>query len=247
MTATKNFAEQVASLPWYHRMDLGDGVITPGVVDCERVLPRYALPSSLEGQRVLDIGAWDGFYSFEAARRGAERVLATDSFSWDGRGWGSKDSFDLARSHLKLAQVESRLIDPMELTEESAGGRFDVVMHLGVLYHLKDPVTSLELAANLCDDLLILETETALNSVPCEAARFYSGHGLNSDNSNWFQFNVKALRGILSELGFASISVEYRQPLWRRAARSADERRQGRSFRASMRSARVVIHARRAQ
>jgi len=103
---SKQLNERVSSLPWYHRIDLGDGLVTPGVVENARVLPRLGLPDSLTGRTVLDIGAWDGFYSFEAARRGAKRVLATDSFSWDGRGWGSKQSFDLARS--ALGSGESR-------------------------------------------------------------------------------------------------------------------------------------------
>ena len=46
---------------------------------------------------MLDIGAWDGALSFEAERRGASRVLATDSFCWSGEGWGTKDGFEFAR------------------------------------------------------------------------------------------------------------------------------------------------------
>ena len=194
---------------------------------------------------MLDIGAWDGFYSFEAVRRGAARVLATDSYSWDGRGWGSRQSFELARDVLGLEhRVESRLIDPMDISPSSVGGTYDVVLHLGVLYHLRDPMTSLELAAAVCDDLLVLETETALNSLPCEAARFYPGTGLNDDPTNWFQFNIRALNGRLRQAGFHSTSIVYRDAIWRRAGRGAQAMKAGRSWRAAARSARVVIHAR---
>lgn len=242
----KQLAERVNALPWYHRIDLGNGLTTPGVVENARVLPRLGLPDSLHGRTVLDIGAWDGFYSFEAARRDAERVLATDSFSWDGRGWGSKKSFELARSALELEdRVDDLTIDGMDISPESLGGTFDVVLHLGVLYHLRDPFTALERAASVCDEMLVLETETAVNFLPYGAARFYYNSDLNGDDTNWYQYNVRALKGMLSELGFSSVEVTYRHPLYRRVARGILEKKAGRSFRAVARSARVVIHARR--
>ena len=64
---------------------------------------------------VLDVGAWDGFFSFEAERRGAARVLAIDSFSWEGDGWGSKAGFELAHEALG-SRVESRTIDVLDLS-----------------------------------------------------------------------------------------------------------------------------------
>ena len=64
---------------WWHSIDLGDGRITPGVHKLEELCDNYArfdLPEDLRGKRLLDIGAWDGFYSFEAERRGAQVVSA---------------------------------------------------------------------------------------------------------------------------------------------------------------------------
>ena len=80
---------EVSSIPWWHSIDLGDGVITPGIDDSPRKLHRLRLPQDLTGKSVLDIGAWDGFFSFEAERRGASRVLALDSYAWNGSTWGS--------------------------------------------------------------------------------------------------------------------------------------------------------------
>src|SRR5262245_66397580 len=62
---------------WWHSIDLGDGRITPGVrtlEELQRVYASFGLPENLCGKRVLDIGSWDGFFSFEAERRGAEAV-----------------------------------------------------------------------------------------------------------------------------------------------------------------------------
>jgi len=75
---------------WFHTMDLGQGVRTTGVYDPSRTLPRLALPARLDGMRVLDVGAWDGYYSFEMERRGAT-VLATDRFAWCGESWARRN------------------------------------------------------------------------------------------------------------------------------------------------------------
>ena len=75
MTAD-DVAGRVAAIDWYHRIELPGGVVTPGVNNTPLALARLELPESLVGKSVLDVGAWDGFYSFEAARRGAKRVGA---------------------------------------------------------------------------------------------------------------------------------------------------------------------------
>lgn len=238
-------ARRAGELRWYHSIELPGGYVTKGVVRNAQVLPRLSLPARLDGKTVLDIGAWDGFYSFDAAERGARRVLATDSFVWSGRTWGSKATFDFAREALGLTEVvDDQLVDPMELSPETLGGTFDVVLFLGVLYHLADPIGALERAASVCDELLVLETETALNWLPYPAARVHPGAGLNDDPTNWFQFSVDALEGLLRQVGFSSVEVVFRYPLWRRVARAARDRLTGNSFREGLKSSRVVLHAR---
>src|ERR671931_229568 len=91
---------RVSALRWYHTIDLGGGVVTAGVDDTPQRLARLNLPESLSGQTVLDIGAWDGFFSFECERRGAARVVAADHYAWHGAGWGTKAGFNLAREVL---------------------------------------------------------------------------------------------------------------------------------------------------
>src|SRR2546425_13279142 len=88
---------QVDQIKWWHTIDLGNGVVTPGRVDNLGTLRRIGMPGRLDGKTVLDVGAWDGFYSFEAERRGASRVLATDSYSWGGGGGGTKGGVYLVR------------------------------------------------------------------------------------------------------------------------------------------------------
>ena len=98
--AAGDLRQRVGKIRWYHRIDLGDGIVTPGVDPSPRKLERLRLPADLGGKTVLDVGAWDGFFSFEAERRGASRVLATDSYAWSGVDWGTKQGFELARARL---------------------------------------------------------------------------------------------------------------------------------------------------
>ncbi len=244
--SSHELANRAAQIDWYHRLELPGGVITAGKADTRKALRRLRLPESLAGKTVLDIGTWDGFYAFECARRGAERVLATDSFAWSGECWGTKDGFDLARDALGLqGVVNDQAIDVMDLTPEQIGGQFDVVLLLGVLYHLTDPIRAMERAASCSREWLYIETETAMNWFPFEAARLHPGATLNNDPTNWYQFNVKALRGILAGLGFGSIRVAYHSPMHRRAARAVTMARNGQHFLPHLRSSRIVLHARR--
>ena len=138
---------RVSGVRWYHTIDFGQGLVTAGVDDTLYRLARLDFPPSLDGRSVLDIGAWDGFFSFEAERRGAARVLASDWYSWHGPGWGTKAGFELARTILG-SRVEDIDIDVMDLSPERVG-TFDVVLFLGVLYHLPHPLLALERIASV--------------------------------------------------------------------------------------------------
>jgi tRNA (mo5U34)-methyltransferase len=207
------------SITWFHRMDLGSGVQTQGIYDPTRTLPRLRLPERLDGKRVLDVGAWDGFYSFEMERRGAD-VLATDSFSWSGEGWGTKEGFLLARDALG-SKVRDLDIDPTELTVESVGGPYDIVLFLGVLYHLPDPMQVLERLRGVTRGVLVLETEVGMLLTRRAAVEFYPKTELNKDPTNWWAPNVAAMTGMLRAAGFSDIAVAWKRPFPSRAAKWA--------------------------
>ena len=196
---------EVESIPWWHTIDLGDGIITPGKDDSPRKLERLRLPSSLKGKTVLDIGAWDGFFSFEAEKRGAERVLAVDSYAWDGSTWGTKRGFELARRVLG-SKVEDREMDVLDLSPEAVG-TFDVVFFLGVLYHMRHPLLALERISSITDELLVLETVADLLSVRRPAMAIYPDGALYGDPSNWNGINPAALKAMLREVGFKRIET----------------------------------------
>ena len=241
-SARAELQRRVDSHLWYHSVPLPHGIVTPGENASARALARLELPARLDGLSVLDVGAWDGFYAFEAERRGAARVVATDSWSWHGAGWGTKEGFELCREALG-STVEDVDIDVMDLSPEAVG-TFDLVLLLGVLYHLRDPITALERVASVCTGTLIVETEVALSWLPLPAARVFPGRELNNDATNWYAYNRAALDGLLAEVGFPSRRVAWRTSLPRRLARAARSAQSGRQRAVeAFRSQRIVVHA----
>jgi tRNA (mo5U34)-methyltransferase len=129
------------SIQWYHSIPLGT-IVTPGF--CPLSVERWtaaALPEDLRGKAVLDVGAWDGYFSFEAERRGAESVLAIDVLQGRDAAGGTA-GFQFARARLG-SRVDFRVMDVMDLA--TLQRTFDVVLFLGVYYHLADPVGALRL------------------------------------------------------------------------------------------------------
>jgi tRNA (mo5U34)-methyltransferase len=235
---------RVNALRWYHTIDLGHGVVTQGADDSPIRLARLDLPASFAGQTVLDVGAWDGFFSFEAERRGAARVVAADYYSWHGGGWGSKAGFELARTTLG-SKVEDVDIDVMDLSPERVG-TFDVVFFLGVLYHLRHPLLALERIASVTRRLLVLETVVDMVGINRPAAAFYARRELNNDPTNWWGPNVPALHAMLGDVGFDEVQTISRQPSSAyRAVRAIAHHLRGKNQLAqAYRQDRAVVHAR---
>src|SRR5262245_22516090 len=144
----RELRRRVLGRPWFHRIDLGGGLVTPGVDDTPQKLRHLRLPRRLDGKHVLDVGAYDGFFSFECERRGAAHVVAADHFCWTYGGMASKEGFDLARTALR-SRVEEALIRVEDLGPERLG-TFDLVLFLGVLYHAPDPLRYLRQVRSVC-------------------------------------------------------------------------------------------------
>jgi tRNA (mo5U34)-methyltransferase len=88
-------AQRVAEYFWFHSIDLGNGIITPGIKPPAmhaREAAAFFDPIMIDGRTVIDIGAWNGFYSFEAKRRGAKRVLATDNYTWNDENFRGRET-----------------------------------------------------------------------------------------------------------------------------------------------------------
>jgi len=202
--------QEVARIRWWHALDLGNGIVTPGISDNVATLKKLGLPPRLEGKTVLDIGAWDGYFSFEAERRGALRVLATDSFAWSGGSLGTKAGFELARRVLG-SKVEDLQIDAMDLSPDRIG-TFDLVLFLGVLYHMRHPLLALERVFSVTRDQLILETASDLVWIRRPAIAFYPETELDGDPTNWYGPNPPAIAAMLRAVGFRRVKEVSRFP-----------------------------------
>jgi tRNA (mo5U34)-methyltransferase len=183
-------------------------VVTPGQKppiqhECEAAV--FFDRVELAGRSVLDIGAWNGFYSFEAKRRGAARVLATDSYCWTHPGFQGRKTFEFARRALAL-EIDAQEIDVADISPETVG-EFDVVLFLGVFYHRYDPLEALARAARVAKHLLIVETLLDLQHVDWPAMAFYPpGRKPGNDHTNWWGPNVSCMKELL--LGHKFLEVE---------------------------------------
>lgn len=198
---------EINKIWWWHSIDLGNGIITPGHSDTKSQLTYLKIPDNLEGKTVLDIGAWDGFYSFLAEERGAI-VTATDDYehSW-GKCASGKTGFDLAKKarNSKVSEFPSSIND---LSVDNVG-QFDIVFFFGVLYHIKDPYRSLEIVCDLTKEMAIIETFSKNNNTESPLMEFY--HNESPDPSNYFAPNMACLTEMLKAVGFRRIvpTIDY--------------------------------------
>jgi tRNA (mo5U34)-methyltransferase len=196
---------RMQALHWWHSIALRPGLTTFGG-KAELLLAQeeeaILAPFNLGGRSVIDIGAWNGYFSFAAKRRGAARVLATDSYIWNHPVWRGREAFELARQELGL-DIEARLLDPPEITPGL--GVFDVVLFLGVFYHLYDPIDVMTRLRAITGQLLLLETHHDLTGDARPGMVFYPGDTLYNDATNWWGPNPALLLHLFLQLGFTRI------------------------------------------
>ena len=188
---------------WYHSFELPDGTRIEGFNEIDWLRKRYArfrIPADLTGKRVLDIGAWDGWFSFEAERRGAA-VTAIDCV----------EVANFLEIRKKLAsRVSYRILDFYELPKAGLGA-FDFVFCLGILYHLKHPLLALEIVCALTTDTAIVESfvidggtwQDHQDEVP--TMEFYETDELGNQLDNWIGPTVSCLMAMCRAAGFARV------------------------------------------
>lgn len=219
--------DRIARLgPWFHNIDLGGGITTApdhflGDYPSFKFAEFAALvPADLTGKTVLDIGCNAGFYAIEMKRRGASRVLGIDS-----------DDRYLAQARFA---AETLGFDGIEFANLSVydvatiGETFDLVIFMGVLYHLRHPLLALDLIrAHVAGDLMLFQTmqqgSDAIAEVPADHSFFLPGtttpptyfndpgypkmHFIErefaSDWTNWWAPNAACSQAMLRAGGFA--------------------------------------------
>jgi tRNA (mo5U34)-methyltransferase len=204
--------------PWFHNLHLPDGRRTAPehplgdfpAFKWREIAPH--LPEDLRGARALDIGCNAGFYSFELARRGAD-VLAIDV-----------DEHYLRQA--RWAAGELGMVDRIEFRRTGvydlrglAQAPFDVVLFLGVLYHLRHPLLALDIVSELTGDALVVQTLTMPGDerldVPANLSidereelrrpgwptMAFVEHDLAGDPTNWWAPNAACVEAMLRSCG----------------------------------------------
>jgi tRNA (mo5U34)-methyltransferase len=204
---------------WHHRIEVAPGVWTPGLQDTSTVLSQIGMPEDLSGMRVLDIGARDGFFTFEAERRGAREVVALDNEPPDYTGFAIAAELLDSKATYVTENVYS-------LSRERSG-HFDLVLFLGVIYHLRHPLLALDRIHDICspEALLLIETHMIDEGFVDEAGnwrrltdfhpellslplvQYYPADMLGSDPTSQWAPNRVALEGWLRGSGFDPLST----------------------------------------
>ena len=199
-------------MPWWHSIELPDGRVTPGRKSLNALkLEEGAVfdPIDVRGKAVLDVGAWDGYFSFAAERRGARTVTAADYNSWVGAtAVGSIDCFQTAKSLLN-SKVKSWVTtaDAVPDAFEDLSIRFDWILLLGVIYHVKNPVKLLERMRRTAQIGVVVETHFVDDGRDEPMLYLYPRDELGNDPSNWTAPNEAAMTALASMAGFSSCTV----------------------------------------
>ena len=183
---------------WHHAFEIYPGLTTPGAYDPGFLLDDIGFPADLHGQRVLDIGPSDGFFSLQARRRGAE-VVAVDYRPKNSHGFGAMEQITGCDFDYRCCKVYD--LNPKDL------GTFDHVLFLGILYHLPDMVRALAIVRSLCHGTLYLESHAA-NDLPTHeaVARYYRQATLANDVTNFWSPNPACIRDMAFDCGFDRVT-----------------------------------------
>jgi len=204
--------------PWFHNLDLNGVRTAPAhflgdypTVKWQRFA--HVIPDRLDGKSVLDIGCNAGFYAMEMKRRGADRVLGLDT-----------DDEYLAQARF-AADVSGLKIEFRKLSAYDVGAlgeKFDLVIFMGVLYHLRHPLLALDLIhEHVARDLLLFQSmlrgaetvdrlemdydfwTTAQFDNPGYPKLHFIEHKYAGDHTNWWAPNRACVEAMLRSAGFA--------------------------------------------
>jgi tRNA (mo5U34)-methyltransferase len=213
--SVRDLQAEVERYPWYHTLELGDGVVTKGMFDHRPALHHYPIPADLSGKRCLDVATMDGFWAFEMERRGAASVTALDLEDPSQLDWPASlraqhdksmdetkaERFALAKTALG-SNVERVLMSAYDLSPEL--GMFDFVFCGDLLLHVKDPITPVENIRSVC-------TGSAVIVNVIKKFRFYEGRPMAEldgiDVFEWWVTNLEGLVRIVRAAGFARVET----------------------------------------
>jgi tRNA (mo5U34)-methyltransferase len=201
---------------WHHTIHFPQGIVSPGAYDPRQLLDRLEL-QDLHGKRVLDVGTRDGFFAFACEQLGAE-VVAIDHT--DPANTGFLAARTILGSSVEYVQANVYTLSPEQL------GSFDVILFLGVLYHLRHPLLALDRLRALSRGVLLVESlvcdqsiftgfqqpqalaKIAPRLVDIPIAQFLPFGRFHSDWTNKWSPNVACLRALVEDSLFTVEDVQ---------------------------------------
>jgi tRNA (mo5U34)-methyltransferase len=203
---TRELLDLARSYNWVHTIDLGHGFTTPGLWGTGNPMIQRAMDAiDFSGRKVLDIGCWDGVYSFTAEQRGAAEVYSTDLIT--ARDFQTQPTFQVAQSLLRSKAKYYPNLTVYEI-EDLKVRDFDVVIFTGIYYHLKDPLRALTALRRVMKDAALIIIEGAILEAPGCFANFYYKEQFCGDESNWWVPTRECLRQWVA-CSFFEIDKEY--------------------------------------
>lgn len=183
---------------WYHVINFGTKVKTPGnYSDYIREKNFSAIPDDLTGKSVLDIGAYQGMFSFECERRNAKEIVASDIYDTK---WMSDNGIKLCKDILdsKIDIIPLSVYDVDKLNR-----KFDIILFFGVLYAIQNPILALEKLFDICNELVIVEAEV----IRTDRSICYvlEKDEIQKDLPINFLFSPKSLENIALKIGFKKV------------------------------------------
>ena len=222
----KDLQQRIDSFPfWYHKIDIG-GIVTPGGMPHRP--EAYKLPDDLTGKRVLDIGAWDGYWTFDALKRGAREVVAIDDWSdlpeLDKNPRKEWDTFDFCKEVFGYTDERCKRYT-MSVYDIKKLGQFDVVFFFGALYHCRYPLLALDKIAEVCTGELYVETAICNDYSPYSKVigkgyanerdvvmEFYPSDEFGGVSTNWWSPTLICLHWMMTSAGFNTETWKFAFP-----------------------------------
>ena len=198
--------DKFGEIGWWHSFELPGGRMIQGVSDLaaqKMRINQFPIPEDLSGKRVLDVGTWDGWFAMEMERRGAE-VVAIDR--WENPRF--HEIHELLGSHVDYRQLSVYDLDPKKI------GYFDIVLFMGVLYHLKHPLLALERVCSVAKDFVAVESfvlkdrhRPGLGVETQPLMEFYENDEFGGQFDNWVAPTVPCLLAFCRTAGFVRVEL----------------------------------------
>lgn len=220
--STEEIRQRISALgEWFHNMELRGVKTAPNHFLGDYPMIKWrnfsnAIPNDLQGKTVLDIGCNAGFYSIQMKRRGADRVLGIDF----DENYLAQARFAAAINELEIEFRKMSVYDVAQLRE-----KFDVVLFMGVLYHLRHPLLALDLLReHVARDILVFQSLLRGSRVIPELKRnypfwnreifeqdgypvmYFVEHQYSNDPTNWWIPNLACAEAMLRSAGFRIIA-----------------------------------------